>query len=92
MSGGECHWTIIGALNSGGTVHQIAFRLRTTSSAFRRKSTNKASHFAPKTTRKALNQRSFVLSELFVRVSNVDHFQFLDGMIGPICNRVSLEN
>src|SRR6476659_8420202 len=39
MSSGKRHRTTIGALNSGGTVHQIAFCLRTTSSVFRRKST-----------------------------------------------------
>jgi hypothetical protein len=30
--------------------------------------------------------------ELFVRVSDVDHFQFFDGVIRPIRNRISLEN
>jgi hypothetical protein len=29
---------------------------------------------------------------LFVRVSDVDHFQFFDGVIRPIRNRISLEN
>jgi len=54
MSGGECHRTTIGALDTGRTVHElvlhafVAFCLRTTASAFCPKKRKKNKQFKEK--------------------------------------------